>query len=100
MRKMIDWVRRAHLSDWLRLLDKLLPHVAIVIAGMLVVFFLIDRVNKPMAFMTNEFHKRIVFVLALMAIYLAARRISAQRRAERDAYRRKLRQWKDGQGKR
>lgn len=100
MRKMIDWVRRAHLSDWLRLLDKLLPHVAIVIAGMLVVFFLIDRVNKPMAFMTNEFHKRIVFVLALMAIYLAARRISAQRRAERDAYRRRLRQWKDGQGKR
>lgn len=100
MRKMIDWVRRAHLSDWLRLLDKLLPHVAIVIAGMLVVFFLIDRVNKPMAFMTNEFHKRITFALALMAIYLAVRRISAQRRAERDAYRRRLRQWKDGQGKR
>lgn len=100
MKKALDWIKRARLSDWLRLVDRLLPHAAIVISGMLVVFFLIDRVNKPMAFMTNEFHKRIVFVLALMAIYLAARRISAQRRAERDAYRRRLRQWKDGQGQR
>lgn len=36
---------------------KLLPHVSIVISGMLVVFFCIDRVNTPMGFMTNEFHK-------------------------------------------
>lgn len=100
MRSVLNWIKRARLGDWLRLLDRLLPHVAIVLSGMLVVFFLIDRVNKPMAFMTNEFHKRAVFALALMAIYLAARRVSAQRRAERDDYRRRLRQWKDGQGRR
>ncbi|MBQ8081408.1 MAG: hypothetical protein IJ240_05880 [Clostridia bacterium] len=96
MRRAIQWIKRARLGDWLRLLDKLLPHVAIILSGMLVVFFLIDRVNKPMAFMTNEFHKRITFALALMAIYLAVRRISAMRRAERDAYRRRLRQYKSG----
>lgn len=96
MRRMMNWIRRAKLSDWLRLIDKLLPHVAVVLSGMLVVFFLIDRVNKPMAFMTNEFHKRITFVLAILAIYLAVRRISAMRRAERDAYRRKLRQAQRG----
>ena len=96
MRGVLQWIRRARLGDWLRLLDRLLPHVAIVLSGMLVVFFLIDRVNKPMAFMTNEFHKRITFILALLALYLAIRRVSAMRRAERDAYRRRLRQWKSG----
>ena len=99
MKSAWNWIKRARLSDWLRLLDKLLPHAAIVISGMLVVFFLIDRVNKPMAFMTNEFHKRITFALSLMAVYLAARRIGAMRRAERDDYRRRLQQWKNGQGK-
>ena len=82
MRSVLNWIKRARLGDWLRLLDRLLPHVAIVLSGMLVVFFLIDRVNKPMAFMTNEFHKRAVFALALMAIYLAARRVSGAYRVE------------------
>ncbi len=91
MNRMIKWVRHAGIGDWLHLLDRLLPHVAIILSGMLVVFFLIDRVNKAMAFMTNEFHKRITFALALMCIYLAIRRISAVRRAERAAYRRRKR---------
>ncbi len=87
-------VREAKGADWRRLLDKLLCHAAIVLSGMLAVFFLIDRVNKHMSFMTNEFHKRITFALALMAVYLAVRRIAAARRSERDDYRRKLRNYK------
>ena len=98
MRRILDWIKHAKLADWLKLLDKAIPHVAIVLSGMLVVFFVIDRVNKPMAFMTNEFHKRITFALALMAIYLAVRRISAIRKAERDAYRRKLKQYRSKVG--
>ena len=88
----VNWVRRARLADWLRLVRKLLPHVAIVISGMLIVFFVIDRVNKPMGFMTNEFHKRITFVLALLAIYFAVQLIALQRRAERAEYKRRLRE--------
>lgn len=99
MRRIIDWIKHAKLSDWLRLLDKALPHAAIVLAGMLVVFFVFDRFNKPMAFMTNEFHKRITFALALMAIYLAVRRVSAMRKAERDDYRRRLKQYRAKAGK-
>ena len=87
-------VREAKGADWRRLLDKLLCHAVIVLSGMLAVFFLIDRVNKHMAFMTNEFHKRITFVLALMAVYLAVRRIAAARKSERDDYRLKLRKYK------
>ena len=60
-----------------RILDVLLTHAAIVISGMLIVFFVIDRLNKSMNFMTNEFHKCITFALALLAIYLAGWRVAA-----------------------
>ena len=89
MQRIIQWIKRAKLKDWLRLLDRLLPHAVIVISGMLIVFFLIDRVNKPMAFMTNEFHKRITFTLALMSIYLAVRRCAYLRARDREAWSRR-----------
>lgn len=73
---------------------KLLPYVAITLSGMLIVFFLIDRVNKPMAFMANEFHKVITFVLALLSIGLSARVIALQRSQERKDYRRRLREYR------
>lgn len=88
MQSILQWIRRAKLRDWLRLFDRAIPHAAIVISGMLITFFLIDRVNKPMAFMTNEFHKRITFALALLCVYLAVRRIAWQRAREREAMRR------------
>ena len=84
-------VRRMKLKDWRALIAKIIPHAAIVISGMLIVFFAIDRVNKPMGFMTNEFHKRITFALSLMAIYLAVKNVTLRRRAERERYRRMTR---------
>jgi len=47
------------------------------------VFFCIDRVNKPMGFMTNEFHKVITFLLALISIGQSCFVITYQRRKER-----------------
>lgn len=98
--KVINWIKKAKLKDWIHLIKKLLPHVAIVLAGMLIVFFVIDRVNKPMGFMTNEFHKRITFVLALLSIYFAVQIISIQRRMERAEYRRRLRELQEKQSAR
>lgn len=57
---------------------KLVPYCAITLSGMLVTFFLIDRVNKPIGFMTNEFHKVITFLLALLSVILSIRTIAAQ----------------------
>lgn len=73
---------------------KVIPHAAMVMAGMLIVFFCIDRVNKPMAFMTNEFHKILTFLLALITIGQSVFVISYQRKKERfeEARRRKARQ--------
>ena len=100
MNRAIKWIKRPKPVDWLRLAIRLLPHAAIVIAGMLIVFFAIDRVNKPMGFMTNEFHKRLTFALALLSIYLAVQSIAAQRRRERADYRKRLREAQQTQRKR
>ena len=90
MKRIIHWIKRARPADWLNLVKKLLPHVMIVISGMLIVFFVIDRFNKPMGFMTNEFHKRLTFVLAILAIYYAIKNIALQRRMERIEYQRRV----------
>ena len=38
MKRIIHWIKRARPADWLNLVKKLLPHVMIVISGMLIVF--------------------------------------------------------------
>ena len=86
------WIKKLKRINWRRLVRQLPPHAAIILSGMLIVFFIIDRVNKPMGFMTNEFHKRITFALALLSIWSSIRLIAAQRRAERAEYRRRLRE--------
>lgn len=74
-----------------RWLLKALPHVSVVISGMLIVFFCIDRVNKPMAFMTNEFHKVITFILALLSLGYSIFIMSYQRRMERLEHQQRVR---------
>lgn len=74
-----------------RWLLKALPHVSVVISGMLIVFFCIDRVNKPMAFMTNEFHKVITFILALLSLGYSIFIMSYQRRMERLEHQQRIR---------
>ncbi len=68
-----------------KLVLKGFPHAVIVMAGMIIVFFCIDRVNKPMAFMTNEFHKWLSLMLALSGIGYSISYIVRQRRSEREA---------------
>lgn len=69
---------------------KALPHISIVLSGMLIVFFCIDRVNKPMAFMTNEFHKIITFLLAILSLGYSIFIMSCLRRMEREEERRRV----------
>ena len=72
-----------------KLFFKALPHASIVMAGMLIVFFCIDRVNTPMGFMTNEFHKWLTFFLALISIGYSVFVIMYQRHQERLAEKRR-----------
>ena len=61
------------------MLRKLLPHVAIVLSGMYVVFFLIDRVNSAMAFINNDITKGLLLVLSAVSILNASILIGNER---------------------
>ena len=101
MKALLQTIREsARPGHWLWRVLKLVPYVVITLSGMLVVFFLIDRVNKPMAFMANEFHKEITFALSILSIGLAIRIISLHRSEERKDYRRRLRAWQRQEEKR
>jgi len=69
---------------------KVLPHVSIVMAGMMIVFFCIDRVNQPMGFMTNEFHRWLALFLALFCLGYSVILIAYQRQQERIEERRRI----------
>ena len=56
--------------DRLRLL---LPHAAILICNMYIVFFLIDRVNKAMNFIDNGLTKGLLVALCLIGLWNARR---------------------------
>ena len=54
------------------MLRKLLAHAAIVLSGMYIVFFFIDRVNSAMSFINNGITKRLLLALGLISIANAA----------------------------
>jgi ABC-type multidrug transport system fused ATPase/permease subunit len=47
---------------------KLLAHACIIISGMLLTFFVIDRVNPFMEFLTSEMSVWLIFVFALLTL--------------------------------
>ncbi len=67
-------------------LMRLIPHVAIILALMTLTFFVIDRFNEFMDFMTAEMSKWLFASLAVFAIAASVRLIAADlEKAEREA---------------
>ena len=62
------------------MIKKLLSHCAIIISGMYIVFFFIDRVNPAMGFIDNDITKPLLLALALIAIINAIQVIAAERK--------------------
>jgi len=73
------------------MLRKILPHVAIVLSNMYLVFFAIDRVNSAMSFINNNITKILLVVLCIISTINASFLILDQRRkiAAREAARRR-----------
>ncbi len=65
-----------------KMIAKILPHISIVISGMMIVFFIIDRYNKKMRFMEDEMTKVLIFILGISAIGTAIMLIHHQRSQE------------------
>lgn len=80
-------------------LKRLIPHLTIVLSVMTLVFFIIDRYNEIMAFMTSEMSKWLFAILAVCSIVtsvclivenfreddrMAAKQARMERRKERE----------------
>lgn len=70
------------------MLRKWLPHAAILLSNMYLVFFLIDRVNKAMAFINNGITKGLLVALSLISIFNACLLIHDRRERIRASQRR------------
>jgi hypothetical protein len=66
----------------LRVLLRLVPHVSIIISGMLIVFFYIDRVNSAMGFMENDVTKMLILILSVTSIATSILAAAYRRRWE------------------
>lgn len=62
------------------MLRKLLPHAAIILSGMYLVFFLIDRVNSAMCFINNDITKWLILILCAISVLNAISLIRGERR--------------------
>jgi len=62
-------------------LRKLLAHGAIIISGMYIVFFFIDRVNPTMNFIDNDITKPLLLILGVISI-INSIQVIAQTRKE------------------
>lgn len=63
---------------WVNLLLRVLSHLTIILASVLVVLFLIDQAKRgEMSFLANQTTKWMLFALALLAILGAVMHLSA-----------------------
>lgn len=65
----------------MKIIEKLLPHVTIILSLMFIVFFCIDRVNEKMAFINNDISKWLLAVLAVLSIITSIALIRRQRKS-------------------
>jgi len=61
----------------------MLPHCAILICNMYIVFFLIDRVNTAMVFIDNDITKGLLAAMCLISIWCSALLMKKKRRRGR-----------------
>ena len=57
-----------------------LPHSAIVISLMMILFYILDQFNDAMAFINNRMTKTLLLILAIISILNAINVISHHRR--------------------
>lgn len=55
----------------MRIIKKILPHICIIISGMLITFFIIDQFNSSMAFIDNSITKWLLFINSILAIIMS-----------------------------
>ncbi|MBR6767707.1 MAG: hypothetical protein IKM02_07140 [Clostridia bacterium] len=67
----------------------ILPHGAILICNMYIVFYLIDRVNTAMCFIDNGITKALLVIMCVLSAGISVSLIRARKKAEEARARRK-----------
>jgi hypothetical protein len=62
------------------IVKKLIPHLCIVLAGMFITFFIVDKFNSAMAVLDNDTEKAILFIFCIVALIVSGMLIYRQRR--------------------
>lgn len=58
----------------------ILPHAAIVLSCMMIVFFILDKFNDAMAFINNDITKTLLLILAVISVINSIALIAAHRK--------------------
>lgn len=61
-------------------LIKAIPHISIILSGMLLTLLVIDRINSAMNFINNDYTKIIILILCLLTVFQSIIQIIAMRR--------------------
>ncbi len=64
----------------MKTVGRILPHVSIVLSGMLVVFFVLDRFNPSMGYLDNPGERALLLGLAITSVANAILLIQLQRK--------------------
>ena len=64
-------------------LKKIIPHLNIVFSSMFIVFYVIDRVNSAMNFLTDPLSKAVLLAFCIVSIVTSVLLIAMQRKEMR-----------------
>lgn len=65
-------------------LSKLLPHLTIILAGMFIVFWILDILNPTMNFINRKISNKLLLIFCISAIVTAILAVYNQRKNERN----------------
>jgi len=68
----------------------LIPHGTIILAVMMITFYITDRYNRPMAFINNDLTKVLLLIMSVLIIVQSVYMICVHRRKQTAAYKKAL----------
>ena len=64
-------------------LSKILPHITIILAGMFIVFWILDILNPTMNFINRKISNKLLLAVCISAIITAILAVYYQRKSDR-----------------
>lgn len=64
----------------MNIVKKFLPHICIILSGMMLTFVVIDQFNRARGLVDNDMTKGLLFLLGIVAIIVSCMLIGRQRR--------------------